>query len=782
MSRKELQADGRDGWEEQDLGDDSRKPRRMEESLVAYLISLDKQLTSGETDVDEESRSLLINNVLTELKSCTASAACDRRINTIIEKICFVASMSNIIEILVRFKDYAVFLARNRHSSHVIQALLARMCSLLKGVGVETDEQEELLIEAFTGFARPILAELSWLAKELSASHVIRALICALVGMPVVSERKGKQSKHQHSVDLSEALDSLLEPKRFYISTSKTFNVPKSFRTMLHEALSSLLTQTTASLQDLVADTSSSAVLGLAMRALMCPKLIDGGEELGEKLARRILDWEASDEGAITGAPAFYGMSGDKAGSYYLESMIECGPLPLLTTCCKHALVGRAKEYAQDTTSNFVLQAVLRRLSAELERGSVDQIISLSKTLLKELLSPHVFPELVATKGGVVLWMIELATFMPKRSDNSSKKVDWADKIGRAVIGIWVNAGNSSENHEVDENGEDNAEGKVVALAAALTRRLSPKEAAQADAAQAPDDTKKKSKPAFKSAAPAPTDGRSPAQLLHARLVGALLKARGTSAASVVAAALVLLPAELLLHICLSGPLSRAIVDTFLDTVPALSIHAFLVAIQPHLVQLASHFLGQHIVRRAFESASPDDKHLIASTIASEKDSLKRSKEGRATVLMCNADLLHRDPAEWSRSVKRQARGSQILAELTTVANGKAEPSSMDAIMRASTEERATTATSSTKSKDVPSVVSQSSSNSKRPHFDAHHTRRNEESNKRKRGPGEEKYNKLETETKRADFEKISRLRGSKLGINLSEEIEKLQNQRKMNA
>ena len=57
--------------------------------------------------------------------------------------------------------------------------------------------------------------------------------LCTLAGVPIVSERKGKGSKHQHSVSLSEPLESLLVPGKFYMDKKKAFGVPEEF----HEAL-----------------------------------------------------------------------------------------------------------------------------------------------------------------------------------------------------------------------------------------------------------------------------------------------------------------------------------------------------------------------------------------------------------------------------------------------------------------------------------------------------------------------------------------------------------------
>lgn len=240
-----------------------------------------------------EEKSILVANVLNEIKLRTASAACDRRTNYLMEKLCFASNLENLVEILQRFSTYAVFLARNRYSSHVlqviimmllmiwsdflnfapdflfinayiytslcIQALFARLCYILKFEGFG-DCDEEVVKDTIVSFVQPILDEVSWLSSEISASHVLRSIICMLIGSPVVSEKKvtsitslftpllcdwmfdlwcfdtlngdlqqGKGSKHQHSVSLSEPLEQLLLPGRFCLSHTVCFGVPTQF-------------------------------------------------------------------------------------------------------------------------------------------------------------------------------------------------------------------------------------------------------------------------------------------------------------------------------------------------------------------------------------------------------------------------------------------------------------------------------------------------------------------------------------------------------------------------
>lgn len=214
-----------------DDDDDKSKPRRLEDGTATYLLQLEARM---QEEIESDEMEVLVTNVLSEIKQRTASATCDRRTHGIMEKLCFSASLPNLCEIIRRCTPYCVFLARNRHSSHVLQAILSRMCYILKFVGTG-DTDEDVLKTTILDFLSPLLKEVHWLVKELCASHVVRSALCTLTGMPVVAERKGKFSKHQHSVTLSEPLDSLIMPGMFYIDKKKCFDVPEEF----HDALGS---------------------------------------------------------------------------------------------------------------------------------------------------------------------------------------------------------------------------------------------------------------------------------------------------------------------------------------------------------------------------------------------------------------------------------------------------------------------------------------------------------------------------------------------------------------
>jgi len=212
--------------------DEKSRPQRLDETTASYLTALETQLVASAGEgMDESEREVLVENVLSELQHSTASAACDRRTNILMEKLCYASSLPQLLDIMTRFTMYGVFLARNRHSSHVLQAMLARLCYLLKFVGLG-EVEEDVARDIVLAFVTPVLNEVTWLAKEINATHVVRSIFCMLAGVPVITERKGKGSKHQHSVSLSEPIENIVEPGRFFVSKSVCFDVPEEFHGM----------------------------------------------------------------------------------------------------------------------------------------------------------------------------------------------------------------------------------------------------------------------------------------------------------------------------------------------------------------------------------------------------------------------------------------------------------------------------------------------------------------------------------------------------------------------
>lgn len=415
-------------------------------------------------------------------------------------------------------------------------------------------------------------------------------------------------------------------------------------------------------IQSMIADPSSCAVLGLLLRVLFSPDIVPGGRELAELLCRTALECPQPNVSDLTSLKAnasavtlFYAMAGDRSGSYFLEAVVECCAVPFLLELLNGALKGSAKEYALDGAGNFVLQAVLKRLSAELDRNDstaleIKAMHDATEAVLKELTGEEIFSDLALTKGGVVLWLLEAARVSKLPDDG----VGWAQVVGTGLISVWTDK-------------------ETLQLSTVLAEKLAPKAALDAIAA---------SKLPLKKANGRVVVDKDSAQLLIARLIGSMLKLGGNArkllcpAAFEVAKAIFALPLDTLKHIAKSGPLSRAILDTTLDLYTADStatsaekssgadVFLLLTNLSDIAVDLADHFIGQHTLKRVFEKGDAKNKESIVSALHDAKDFLSKTKEGRNSLQNVQADLFARKPDDWRALLRKHSAALHMLKEI----------------------------------------------------------------------------------------------------------------------
>lgn len=743
-----------------EAADSQDKPRRLEDETVNYLKQIDAQFTDK---IDDEERTILIQNVLTEIKTRTASALCDRNTNYLLEKMCTGADVTTILEILERCTPYAVFLARNRYSSHVLQTLISRLCYIIKFEDYGAfDKPLDVVTTTVLAFVSPIMAEMSWLSKELSATHVIRSIVCLLAGIPMISEKKGKGSKHSHSVGLSEPIETLLEPNRFYISKSAGYTVPVSFHELLVSSVQNLLdTISSRELQMIIADASGAAVLGLLVRVLSSPYLVGASDNTagpGPELCSKMFSIALSIppptlESDVAPCSVFYAMAGDRSGSYFLESLIECCSLEFLLGLLKCTSLSSGTpegvyEYADDNCGNFVLQAVLRRLTHELSHeinnlgiltnansssissGKWDAILGAalivaveafftaflgsSKDLMKS--SDERFAGLVASRGGVVLWLVDAASkyelFSDAVSDLSSSdskslkkaaaKISFSPdlknlsrSLGYRIISLWIannndpisaaSASTSAATADICQSDGDASSSSLTGLEKPLAAYLDSKfiNTAPLSRTSAPASVEGEETTAT-SAAPVTAHAGSPSardtpNLLLARQLAALMRSSSNDVSTVISKAMALLSPESMFNIAVSGPLSRQIMDTFFAEFAKSrpgdirSVNTILASVE-YVLALAQHYVGQHVLRKAYELCDLRGKEKWVQAITNPesvtaakgagKKPLSATKEGRNTLSLVHADVFAKDHTEWRSLVKKQLKADSILTEM----------------------------------------------------------------------------------------------------------------------
>ena len=200
------------------------RPRRVEPDIAAYVAEVDGLLENPEEGIDE---ALLLNNIFGELAKKEASVMSDKTCSHVMEKLIRRATCRQARGILSGCAGYFAFLATNRYSSHVLQTLLHLIWPLMEqdeeggeegsaegGEGGEGQGGEgggEDGADGGDGPPPPSLKQLvlnicdeladtlgwSRAMTDISATHVLRSLLCVLAGREAVQDRRGKKAKHR---------------------------------------------------------------------------------------------------------------------------------------------------------------------------------------------------------------------------------------------------------------------------------------------------------------------------------------------------------------------------------------------------------------------------------------------------------------------------------------------------------------------------------------------------------------------------------------------------------
>ena len=211
------------------------RPRRLEDATLMYFagvsanVELIKKKQCGEMEKVEELE-LLVMNVYSDIKFRVASASCDKNTNAIIETLLAYAGVGILIDVLLNFKKYVKFLALNRHSSHILETVFARLGFIFKNEGID-DGAERDAVTSIIEVSNDLLqsSQLDLIMSSVCGSHVIRSLMCLLVGLPTIQERRSKHAKHQHGIALTVPMENILVKDQFYFNKDICFSVPTEF-------------------------------------------------------------------------------------------------------------------------------------------------------------------------------------------------------------------------------------------------------------------------------------------------------------------------------------------------------------------------------------------------------------------------------------------------------------------------------------------------------------------------------------------------------------------------
>ena len=347
------------------------RPRRVEPDIAAYVAEVDGLLENPEEGIDE---ALLLSNIFGELAQKEASVMSDKSCSHVMEKLIRRATCRQVRGILSGCAGYFAFLATNRYSSHVLQTTLLLIWPLMdEDVAEEDEEDAGSDVDANVGEdgekakAPPSLRQLvlnlcdeladtlgwSRAMTDISATHVLRSLLCVLAGREAVQDRRGKKSKHrqlEHQA-FAEAGGAMGLPPH---------EAPTEWAACLNSLVGDLTERPSSELQTLVRHASGGALLQMLLRILAAESGGGGSkatvkeDDRARGLIAAVLDW--GDE--VASAEAAWTLMCDPTGSHFVEAVLETQHSGFRSLFFERVLAGRLLECVRHPVANYVAQAL----------------------------------------------------------------------------------------------------------------------------------------------------------------------------------------------------------------------------------------------------------------------------------------------------------------------------------------------------------------------------------------------------------------------------------------
>ncbi|CAK4141880.1 unnamed protein product [Aphanomyces euteiches] len=348
------------------------RPRRLEPDTLSYLQEVNSSLLQTVNDgEDAETSRMLVWNVLEEIAPRAASAASDRHACVLIEVLVDHMSAQQLRFFLHKMEGYFSHLWTNRYSSHVLQRVLAKVGPIVQreedGEADDADDPDRAQdVPAMSTLLVSMCSEVQneWISliNDVSASHVMRAVLCALAGRAPVAEKRGKKGKHK--------------AVNFYDQNASDvrYSIPSTFEATMGEMLEQILSSPDGKLVELMSDTHAGPVLSMAVR--VAPQTMQA------EIVYKLLKWTDEERSK----KRFYDYAGDAVASHFLEAICDASDDEMWAAVFERCLQTRLLEFAEHNVANFVVQRFIQSVpNAELAEVVLEEL----QGALWSLLSSH---------------------------------------------------------------------------------------------------------------------------------------------------------------------------------------------------------------------------------------------------------------------------------------------------------------------------------------------------------------------------------------------------------
>eukprot|EP00050_Salpingoeca_kvevrii_P021575 m.112597 g.112597 ORF g.112597 m.112597 type:complete len:753 (+) comp9403_c0_seq1:138-2396(+) len=358
---------------------DGAQQKRAE--LVEYLLRVETMLDMDAADEDcpinedEESALLFVENVLEEIKGSESAMACDGDGSRILEKLLRKCSEQHVVALGERLAAEVKTLIRHRMASHVLQAVVVRVATAPSTQQKKVGAEDASLAGLFLRVCEQLRDDLPSLVSDTYASHVLRAAICVLAGVPPGEHVRSRSSKGFRK-------EKGVSGTASYI---RAFKPPKSFRHVLAAYTSEIMDKTDVA--ELCMDHLGSPVIQTLLQCLRQSKP-SACDELCERIAGSAADAGHAIRVAASGneeQTPVQEMMTHHVGSHVVEVLLKVASPDLFHSIYTTSFRAKLLDLALHPMANYTVQRLLEFVpTAEAASALLTQLTHSFEDLLAE--------------------------------------------------------------------------------------------------------------------------------------------------------------------------------------------------------------------------------------------------------------------------------------------------------------------------------------------------------------------------------------------------------------
>eukprot|EP00035_Acanthoeca_spectabilis_P025561 m.458946 g.458946 ORF g.458946 m.458946 type:complete len:789 (+) comp21635_c0_seq1:208-2574(+) len=607
------------------------------EEMLGYFHRVEQMFNSDEINEDPEQRDAFIENVLAEVQGTEIRSACDLVCSRVLERLLTMCSPEHMLQFFRRVAPYVEKMLENRYASHVLQTLVTRTATVIEMEDApEPDQMSELdLMHEEVPETVSAATLLDFVCRQFQhylgdylvsqyGSHVLRATLASLAGLPPTSSSRSKASKQyrRKTLEATPAVGPDGEPGAAKPrAAERRAEVPACFRPVLEAIAKGVLQH--GNLTPLLIHHTANPVVQTLLDALAAQ-----APELCAELCTAIA--KPSADGTAIGSSDFSRLMGHRVGSHLAEKLVEVSTPTLFQRIYVSHFRGRIRDLATHQFSHFVV-ARLASTAHTAEEAS----------MIAEEVIEALEPILASNHPTVVIAAAEACARHRTQQGPMLKGVFKAFHI---------------------ESADDVRRSAHMIMSLCTKEVYDEKSRAAATAAGAAAD----------SVAPVGDEAAFIAVDQHgSRLLQALLGFKGQEIVPLTTS-LLTLPTSALKKMATDAAGSRLYEAMLKADIGGKKREKLINKMKGHFAELAATKFGSRVVDKCWAQSEIKRKEAIAAELLQEEEMLKENYFGRLVLRNCKIDYFKRKQDDWAENINSNDRKRKMFEEFLDPAAAKA--------------------------------------------------------------------------------------------------------------